>query len=324
MKKSYIFSSSAIILSGFSFLIFFLGYPVPAQIVVLAAIVFSLAGMNKITSRFDLAAVFVSFVSLGILFDLLVGGIPYHSLTMALAALFFVLRLFLMEQLLYNRALWIEPFFFFTALLVWIAGNIFYGVSWLHWISPGLVMAFGLMNTIGAFADIRLAPWSVKQRYLVENGNAAPDFILPDHDGKSVSFSSLIGERPILLLFVKGDWCPGCHIMLRTYQRRKEEFRKKNIMLLAVGPDPAGVNKKMVENLELDYLLLSDDRHEAAKKYGVAIHANNPMTKYPEGIPLPASFLVDTKGIIRFTSRPDKVGEILSPDRIFSVLQALN
>ncbi len=40
---------------------------------------------------------------------------------------------------------------------------------------------------------------------------------------------------------------------------------------------------------------------------------------YAEGIPLPASFLVDVDGIIRYVSRPDRVGEFLDPSLIFGV-----
>jgi peroxiredoxin len=126
------------------------------------------------------------------------------------------------------------------------------------------------------------------------------------------------------MIFVRGDWCPSCHIMLRTYQRHKEKFTNKNITIMAIGPDPVGVNREMVESLNVDYKILSDESLECSSKYGIKKAPNNPMTKYEEGIPLPASFLVCQEGVLRYTSRADKPGEILNPAEIFSVIDKLN
>ena len=53
------------------------------------------------------------------------------------------------------------------------------------------------------------------------------------------------------------------------------------------------------------------------------LHPVKESHKYQEGIPLPASFLVDKNGIVRYTSRPDRVGEFLDPSKIFPVLEKL-
>jgi predicted small lipoprotein YifL len=44
---------------------------------------------------------------------------------------------------------------------------------------------------------------------------------------------------------------------------------------------------------------------------------------YAAGIPLPASFLVDKDGLVRYVSRPDRVGEFLDPELIFKVLNEI-
>jgi hypothetical protein len=54
---------------------------------------------------------------------------------------------------------------------------------------------------------------------------------------------------------------------------------------------------------------------------------NNPIIEtaidYAKGIPLPASFLLDKDGVVRYVSRPDRIGEFLDPTLIFGVLDQL-
>ena len=157
-------------------------------------------------------------------------------------------------------------------------------------------------------------------------GQEAINFNLPDQDGNPVSLADFKNQRHVLLIFVRGDWCPGCHMMLRTYEKNNEKFRARNIFAMAIGPDPVGVNRGMVEKLGLDFKVLSDEGQKTAMLYGVQLshYENNFSENYEEGIPLPASFLVDKQGVVRYVSRPDKVGEFLNPSLIFPIIESLH
>ena len=113
--------------------------------------------------------------------------------------------------------------------------------------------------------------------------------------------------------------------MLRTYERNRERFMAKGIHVLGIGPDSEDVNKDMVERIGVGYRLLSDEGQRTSQRYGVIY--DNPIldsgVDYDQGIPLPASFLVDIDGVVRYVSRPDRVGEFLDPALIFGVLDAL-
>ena len=163
-----------------------------------------------------------------------------------------------------------------------------------------------------------------KTGYAAEVGKEAPDFELEDHDGKMVKLSDFKGVRDLLLIFVKGDWCPGCHMMLRTYEKNREKFMQKNVMVMAIGPDPVGVNKSMVDRLGLEYKVLSDESQKIVEKYGIKIPSFPGAPKQYESTPLPASFLICKGGIVRYSSRPDKPGEFLNPSLIFPILDSLN
>ena len=161
--------------------------------------------------------------------------------------------------------------------------------------------------------------------YRVQVGKPAPDFELPDQDGNLVRLSDLQGKHPVLLIFVRGDWCPGCHMMLRTYERNRARFKEKGVHVIGIGPDDISVNLSMVQRIGVGYRMLSDDKQEVSSQYGVVY--SNPlietMVDYSKGMPLPASFLVDANGIVRYASRPDRVGEFLDPELIFGVLDGI-
>jgi len=83
---------------------------------------------------------------------------------------------------------------------------------------------------------------------------------------------------------------------------------------------------QIMSRLDPNSFLLSDTDQTVTTQYVMELQANNPVTKslYKKGIPLPASFLINKNGQIIFSSRSDKAGEILQPDKIFEVLQSLN
>lgn len=108
--------------------------------------------------------------------------------------------------------------------------------------------------------------------------------------------------------------------------REKEKFKEKNILLMAIGPDPVGINREMAQKLGLDYLVLSDEKMLVAQEYGIRLpDFELPMaTKHDEGMPLPASFLIDKAGTVVFTSRTANPGEFLDPPLIFPIVENLN
>lgn len=172
-------------------------------------------------------------------------------------------------------------------------------------------------------AEIRAYAITTKN-YAIEPGVPAVDFTLPDQNGNPVTLSSFFGKTDVLLLFVRGDWCPSCHIMLRTYYKYREKFKEKGIYFIGIGPDPQGVNREMLERLGVDFTLLSDEDLRVTGRYGVQAGEEAPFGDYPNGIPLPAAFIVDKKGIIRYTTRPESPGTFLRPDSILNVLDGLH
>jgi peroxiredoxin Q/BCP len=242
------------------------------------------------------------------------------SFVMAMAFLAVNGRIFFFREDLYMNAVWVDLALSATCLLGYIGINIYEPNGWMQWVVPAPYVAMHVLLTPILYNDKKRVR-ELLSNGLIEIGKDAPDFSLENFDGKNVSLNTYKGNREVLLIFVRGDWCPGCHIMLRLYERERKQFQDKNVMLIAVGPDPVGVNKAMVEKLGLEYAVLSDADMSVSKKYCVKLQEG--VGEFEHGIPLPASFLIDKGGVIRYTSRADNAGEFLSPDIIFDVMAKL-
>jgi peroxiredoxin len=304
-----------------SLVLMVLGYHLAAEIAVFIAFFPSTLAVKNGAGNL---AMYI-FLAVALLFGYLFSPGEHYALPLAMLILAMVpcIRMIFFKAIGNGKYPYTEAALYLTGISIFIGGNIYYHADWVQWVFPAI--ACSLSTFLAAMftaekLDIKL---NIRDRYNVKPGSTAPGFTLPDQDGNTTSLSEYKNKRHVLVIFVRGDWCPTCHIMLRTYEREKAKFAEKNIVLLAIGPDPAGVNKAMVQHLGLDYKILSDDKNEAARAYGMMFHKNNPDTKFQEGIPLPAAFLVDITGTVVYTTNPKKPGEILRPDMIFPVIEKL-
>ncbi len=227
-----------------------------------------------------------------------------------------------MHVFTYTRYLWVEP------LMVLIGGGLLILGGYLEGVWPwaGFIGALpGLVESGGYIQDAPYIASAAKGGYAIKVGDPAPDFELPSTKGTWVRLSQYFPHNPVLLLFVRGDWCPGCHMMLRTYERYKHRFYEKNVIILGIGPDPLGVNQAMIERLGVSFLMLSDENFSVIRRYGNR-YENALLQKtaaYEAGVPLPAAYLTDRYGIVRYISSSEYVGEFLDPNTIFPVLEQI-
>jgi peroxiredoxin len=250
------------------------------------------------------------------------GEFPLLSIAMIIAGIQTQFLELVFPSRLYNNK-WFKMTCAITGIACYIAANLIYPSGWQTWVFPGLVLLaatiLAIFITVTAFSLVNAA----EKGFIIDAGKACPEFRLKDETGAEVAASDFRGKF-LLLVFVRGDWCPGCHIMLRCYERNKAKLLDRNVHLLSIGPDPLGVNKAMVEKLGLSYHVLSDERQIVAQQFCVELQEQQGGVPEYDFVPLPASFLIDKEGVVRYTSRADIAGEILYPDKIFEVLDALN
>lgn len=322
MNKFTYFSITAILLAIACVVLTYLGYHYAAMGLGLVSTFLAFAGGMRESYRWQAC----TYMATCVIYGYSIAPSGHYLLAISFLFLSFIgmFRVTFYKQMALTKFQWLEPVSFMSGVALYIIGNTMEGTGWAGWVFPLPWLAGTVFKTFGVFTDIKEFAALGKLSYGAKVGSPAPAFSLPDQDGNNVSLADYKDKRHVLLLFVRGDWCPTCHIMLRTYERNKEKFEEKNIMLLAIGPDPLGVNKDMVHRLGVDYKVLSDEKQEALKSYGMLFQGNSPFAKYKEGVPLPAAFLVNMKGTIVFSTDPRKAGEIMKPDAIFSIIEKIS
>jgi peroxiredoxin Q/BCP len=101
---------------------------------------------------------------------------------------------------------------------------------------------------------------------MIEEGKMAPDFTLPDGEGKMVSLAEFNGKK-VLLIFYPGDDTPVCTAQLCDYRNNVTAFTSRGITVVGISGDSPESHKKFAEKHELPFQLLSDQERTVAKAY---------------------------------------------------------
>lgn len=163
----------------------------------------------------------------------------------------------------------------------------------------------------------------------IQPGNVFPEFELSDANGQKVSSKDILRKGAFLVSFYRGEWCPCCNIELRALQAHLEDFREKGVTLVAVSPELPDQSLSTSEKLSLKFPVLSDVDSKLARQLGISVIQPAAMQsvfdtfgvdwKKRNGtgaleVPVPATFLVDSKGIVRNTFVNPKYQYRLDPE----------
>jgi thioredoxin-dependent peroxiredoxin len=103
---------------------------------------------------------------------------------------------------------------------------------------------------------------------VIEPGDTAPDFELPDQDVNPVKLSDLRGQTVVVYFYPKAD-TPGCTTQACGVRDRRADYAKIGATVLGISPDPVKKVKKFHDKYDLDFALLADEGHTVADRYGV-------------------------------------------------------
>ena len=103
---------------------------------------------------------------------------------------------------------------------------------------------------------------------MLEVGQKAPDFTLPDKDGNLVTLSSFLGKKVVLYFYPK-DNTPGCTRQAGAFAGAYSAFKDKDIVVIGVSKDSVASHAKFAEKYSLPFILISDTERIAIEAYGV-------------------------------------------------------
>jgi peroxiredoxin Q/BCP len=103
---------------------------------------------------------------------------------------------------------------------------------------------------------------------MIEPGQQAPDFELPDQDGRAVKLSDFRGQ-PVVVYFYPKASTPGCTTQACGVRDHRTDYAKAGAVVLGISPDPVAKVKKFHDKEGLNFALLADEGHGVADAYGV-------------------------------------------------------
>lgn len=105
---------------------------------------------------------------------------------------------------------------------------------------------------------------------MIEQGQQAPDFELPDQDGRAVKLSDFRGQ-PVVVYFYPKASTPGCTTQACGVRDHRANYERAGAVVLGISPDPVAKVKKFHDKERLNFALLADEGHHVADAYGVWI-----------------------------------------------------
>jgi len=103
---------------------------------------------------------------------------------------------------------------------------------------------------------------------MIEPGDKAPDFTLPDQRGNPVSLSAMRGKTVVLYFYPKAD-TPGCTTQACGVRDHRGDYERAGAVVLGVSPDSVSAIAKFADKYSLGFPLLADEDHSVAEAYGV-------------------------------------------------------
>ena len=148
-------------------------------------------------------------------------------------------------------------------------------------------------------------------------GDKAPEFTLPDQDGKTVTLKSLKGKQVVLYFYPKDD-TPGCTKESCNFRDVEAQIVRAGAVIVGVSLDGKESHQKFIKKFGLPFSLLSDEDAVISKTYEVYKEKNMYGKKY-WGIER-STFVIDAEGKLKAIFRKVKVDG--HADEVLTALKA--
>ncbi len=131
---------------------------------------------------------------------------------------------------------------------------------------------------------------------MIDIGERAPDFCLPNQDDVEICLRDLKGKW-VVLYFYPRDNTPGCTTEACDFTQALPDFSNLNAVILGVSADSTKKHRNFIEKKELAITLLSDESTEMMQEYGVWQLKKNYGKEYM-GI-VRTTYIIDPDGVVK-------------------------
>ena len=164
-------------------------------------------------------------------------------------------------------------------------------------------------------------------------GETLPNANFQNTVGEYVQLKALLEEKPTVLVFYRGGWCPYCNVQLSGLVEIEEDVLELGYQIVAISPDDYKNLQSTIENNSTKYKLLSDPNGKFIKEIGIAFKTSSSLKEYITGkgqkgetssvMPAPTVMIVDKKGVIKFEYINPNYKERISGEMLLSVLKTI-
>jgi peroxiredoxin len=164
-------------------------------------------------------------------------------------------------------------------------------------------------------------------------GQTVPNSTLQTVDGDPVSLKALTMQKPTVLIFYRGGWCPYCNRQLSGLKNIEGQLDELGYQILAISPEtPAQLQQQKLQT-KFSVTLLADPGLEAISGFGIGFYVSDEQrTTYKSKwdisltsdktsgtavLPAPAVFILDTKGKVLFSYVNPDIKTRISPDLLY-------
>jgi peroxiredoxin len=180
----------------------------------------------------------------------------------------------------------------------------------------------------------------LKNRGLAANilpiGTEAPEFELPDHNGKLVGSSEMLAKGRVVLCFIRGRWCPFCVGQIEAMNQIVPQIGAAGATVVAISPQTVKQSSFMHDQHRLRCPLLCDAGNRVAHQFKLVYRVdteqealyrrtfvNLPNTNGDDSweLPIPATYILDRDGTILYASACEDYTERPEPLDILGFLE---
>jgi len=169
-------------------------------------------------------------------------------------------------------------------------------------------------------------------------GDRFPDMVLPNAEGDLVAIAELLRRGPVVVTFFRGIWCPYCRLMLDALVAALPALEAAGATLVGVTPEIGGLALRTKQNHGAVFEVLSDVDCGLGLGCGVVFRTpdiyRRLLLKYGNDLadrhgndawflPLPAVFVLDRAGIVRWRFVSADFTEQAEPVDILAAIRAL-
>jgi peroxiredoxin len=192
-----------------------------------------------------------------------------------------------------------------------------------------VLLALCLPGALAAQTDRTRIHDSADQVEPLLPGMRAPSFQVRNARGETVTFDPAAMEKPLIITFFRGGWCPYCNMHLAELRHAQQELKAMGFDLWFISIDRPEILYESLEDPDIGYTVLSDAQLQATRAFGLAFKVDDETIKRYLGydidlevisgerhhvLPAPSTFLVGQDGVIRFQYTNPEYRVRLHPD----------